>query len=193
MGGGALDHVLFADKGRKSLLVVGNGGALVVGGASAVVREGVLGTVLAYALRCRGIWTLTTYRVTGVSTSSSALVLAKLRAGLELGAAPCLAGSGSDRVGIDGDSGVSALGGNEAREGRSGEDNGGVEHYDGDLIGVSSSAKCLRRNKQAVLGGRVVVLRWARQCLPGCLWRGSGVSMAEAQQGVADGSAVRVK
>ena len=133
VGGDTLNHVLLTEKGREGLLVVGNGGALVVGGASAVVREGVLGTVLAYALQCRGRWASTTYRVTGVSTSGSALVLAKLRAGLELGAAPCLASSGSDRVGIDGDSGVSALGGNEAREGRSGKDNGGVEHYDGEV------------------------------------------------------------
>ena len=106
-----------------------------------------------------------TYRVTGVSTGGGALVRAKLRAGLELSAAPCLASSGSDRVGIDGDSRVSALGGNEAREGRSGKDNGGVEHGDDEVWRwrsdrrVSSSAKWLRRNRQAVLGGRVVVVQ----------------------------------
>ena len=51
-------------------------------------------------------------------------------------------------------------------------------------IGASSSAKCLRRskNRQAVLGGRVVVWWCTRQCLPGCLWRGIGVSMAERRQ-----------
>ena len=53
IGGNTLNHVLLAEEGRKGLLVVGNGRALVVGGASAVVREGVLSKVLAYALQCR--------------------------------------------------------------------------------------------------------------------------------------------
>ena len=107
---------------------------------------------------------MTTYRVTGVSASSGALVRAKLGAGLQLSTAPCLASSGSNRVGVDGDSRVSALSGDEAREGRSGKDNGGVEHGDDEVRRwrsdrrVSSSAKCLRRNRQAVLGSRVGVV-----------------------------------
>ena len=76
---------------------------------------------------------MTTYRVADVSTGGGTLVRAKLRAGLELSTAPCLASSGSNRVGVDGNGRVSALGGNEAREGRSGEDNGGVEHYYGEV------------------------------------------------------------
>jgi hypothetical protein len=130
---------------RKGLLVVGNIGALVVRGANAAVLEGV--------------------DITSVSTSGGTLIRAKLRARLELSAAPCLAKAGGDRVGIDGDSRVSALSGNEAREGRSGEDDGGVEHDDGE------------------------VWRWRS----GCLWRGSGVSMAEDQQVVTDESGVRMK
>ena len=51
VGSDTLDHILLAEEGRKSLLVVGNGGALVVGCASTVVLEGVLGKVSAYALR----------------------------------------------------------------------------------------------------------------------------------------------
>jgi hypothetical protein len=130
---------------RKGLLVIGDIGGLVVGSANAVVREEV--------------------RVTGVSTGGGALVRAKLRAGVKLSAAEGLAKGWCERVGVDGDSRVSALGGNEAREGRSGEDNGGVEHGDDD------------------------VWRWRS----GWLWRGSGVSMAEAQQDVADGSGVKME
>ena len=106
-----------------------------------------------------------TYRVTGVSTGGGALVRAKLRAGVKLSAAEGLAKGWCERVGVDGDSRVSALGGNEAREGRSGKDNGGVEHGDDEVWRwrsdrrVSSSAKWLRRNRQAVLGGRVVVVQ----------------------------------
>ena len=160
-----LNHVLLAEEGRKSLLVVGNGGALVVGGANAAVLEGVLEKVSACALRFSNRQALTTYRVTGVSTGGGALVRAKLRAGVKLSAAEGLAKGWCERVGVDGDSRVSALGGNEAREGRSGEDNGGVEHGDDDVWRwrsdrrVSSSAKWLRRNRQAVLGGRVVVVQ----------------------------------
>lgn len=130
---------------RKGLLVVGDIGGLVVGSANAVVREEV--------------------RITGVSTGGGALVRAKLRAGVKLSAAEGLAKSWCEGVGVDLDSRVSALGGNEAREGRSGEDNGGVEHGDDD------------------------VWRWRSDCL----WRGSGVSMAEAQQDVADGSGVKME
>lgn len=127
---------------RKGLLVVGDIRALVVGSANAVVREEV--------------------RVTGVSTGGGAVVWAKLRTGLKLSAAEGLAKSWCERVGVDLDSRVSALGGNEAREGRSGKDNGGVEHGDDE------------------------VWRWRS----GCLWRGSGVSMAETQQAVAGGIGV---
>lgn len=98
----------------------------------------------------------TTYRVTRVSTSSSAVILAKLRASLKLAAAPCLAHSVGDRAGIDlgTRSGlVGALGGDEAREGRSGEDDGGVEH-DACEVWRSGVARRqqerLRRNSQAV-------------------------------------------
>lgn len=130
---------------RKGLLVVGDVGALVVGGANAAVGELV--------------------DIAGVSASSGALVRAKLRAGLKLGAAEGLAESWCERVGIDGNSRVSALGGDEAREGRSSEDDGGVEHDYGE------------------------VWRWRS----GCLWRGSGVSMAERQQAVDGASGVRMK
>ena len=51
VGGDALDHVLFANEGRKSLLIVGDIGALVVRGTDAAVIEGVLGKVSAYALQ----------------------------------------------------------------------------------------------------------------------------------------------
>lgn len=149
---------------RKGLLVVGDIGGFVVGSANAVVREEVLGKASAHALQLCIEVTWMTYRVTGVSTGGGALVRAKLRAGVKLSAAEGLAKSWCEGVGVDLDSRVSALGGNEAREGRSGEDNGGVEHGDDDVWRwrsdrrVSSSAKSLRRNRQAVLGGRVVVV-----------------------------------
>ena len=74
-----------------------------------------------------------TYRITGVSTGGGALVRAKLRAGVKLSAAEGLAKSWCEGVGVDLDSRVSALGGNEAREGRGGEEDSGVEHYDGEV------------------------------------------------------------
>jgi hypothetical protein len=56
-GGDALVLVLSAHQTRKGLLVVGDVGALVVGSADAHVREGVLKTVSAYALK-RGTYKL---------------------------------------------------------------------------------------------------------------------------------------
>ena len=105
-----------------------------------------------------------TYRVTGVSASGGAVIWAKLRTGLKLSAAEGLAKSWCERVGVDLDSRVSALGGNEAREGRSGKDNGGVEHGDDEVWRwrsdrrVSSSAKWLHTKEQA---GRA---RWQGCC-----------------------------
>jgi hypothetical protein len=51
VGGGALNHVLAADLAGKGLLVVGDIGALVVGGANTVVSEEVLGRASACALQ----------------------------------------------------------------------------------------------------------------------------------------------
>jgi hypothetical protein len=65
-----------------------------------------------------------------------AVVLAELRASLGLAAAPCLAERIGNRAGVNGGTSsglVSALGGDEAREGRGGDDSGGVEH---DVCGV---------------------------------------------------------
>lgn len=76
---------------------------------------------------------LTTHGVTGVSAGGGTLVLTELRAGLELSAANGLAQGRCERVGVDGDSRVYALGSNKAREGRSGEDDGGVEHDYGEV------------------------------------------------------------
>lgn len=149
---------------RKGLLVVGDIRALVVGSANAVVREEVLGRASAHALQLCIEMTWMTYRVTGVSTGGGAVVWAKLRTGLKLSAAEGLAKSWCERVGVDLDSRVSALGGNEAREGRSGKDNGGVEHGDDEVWRwrsdrrVSSSAKWLHTKEQA---GRA---RWQGCC-----------------------------
>ena len=52
-GGNTLILVRSAHQTRKGLLVVGDGGALVVGGANAAVLEGVLGKALACALLFR--------------------------------------------------------------------------------------------------------------------------------------------
>jgi hypothetical protein len=50
-GGNTLILVLSAHQTRKGLLVVGDGGALVVGCAGAVVREEILGNASANALQ----------------------------------------------------------------------------------------------------------------------------------------------
>ena len=50
VGGDTLNHVLAADLTRKGLLVVGDVGALVVGGANAAVGELVLGKASVCAL-----------------------------------------------------------------------------------------------------------------------------------------------
>jgi len=49
VGGDTLNDVLLAEEGGQGLLVVGDGGALHVGRASAVVCEGVLGRISACA------------------------------------------------------------------------------------------------------------------------------------------------
>jgi hypothetical protein len=150
---------------RKGLLVVGNIGALVVRGANAAVLEGVLVKVSAYAVGFKNGQVLTTHDITSVSTSGGTLIRAKLRARLELSAAPCLAKAGGDRVGIDGDSRVSALSGNEAREGRSGEDDGGVEHDDGEVWRWRSGSA--RRRQQVFAKEQAGRARWQGCCLVG--------------------------
>jgi hypothetical protein len=76
------------------------------------------------------------YGVTRVCAGLGATIIAKLRAGLSLNAAPCLASSVGDGVGIDRRTGarlVGALRSDQARESRDGEGGGGVEHDDCEL------------------------------------------------------------
>lgn len=125
-----------------------------------------------------------TYGVAVVAVRLGGTV-AELRAGLGLNAAPGLASGVVDRAGVDlrtSTSLVGALGGDEAREGRSGDHSSGVEHDACEVwrSGVMRQQQCLRRNRPPVrCCGRAA--RSDRQCVPGCLERRLWVSMAEAQ------------
>lgn len=100
-----------------------------------------------------------------------AVVLAKLRAGLGLDAAPCLAGRVSNRTSVDGGTSsslVGALSGDKAREGRNGDGSGGVEH---DACERWRSGAVRRQQVFAKEQAGRAAAGLLRQCLPGCLWR----------------------
>jgi hypothetical protein len=121
--------------------------------------------MIAYGITCVGL---------------EALVFAELRASLGLAAAPCLAKRVGNRAGVNGGTSsglVGALGGDEAREGRDGDDSGGVEHVvcEGWRSGVARQQVFCEGTDRPCSGRVVCDVRanagWLDVCLPGCLWR----------------------